>query len=491
MNIYELTVEELYEKIAQKELKPSEVVGALFADIEKIDDTLGSFLFVNKENALKQAEKLDELQAQDKMEGALFGVPVGIKDNIITKDVLTTCASRMLEDFNPIYDATVMEKLNGESSVLMGKNNMDEFAMGGSSETSYFKKVRNPWDTNAVPGGSSGGSAAAVAAGLIPYALGSDTGGSVRQPSSFCGVVGMKPTYGRVSRYGLVAFASSLDQIGPITKNVRDNAKILNLISGTNHRDATSMPNVDQDFLEGIDADLTGKKIAVPEEFLGEGIDQEVTDAVEKAIKTFEDMGATVERVSFPHIKYVVSAYYLIASSEASSNLARFDGIRYGYRAEGTETLEELYRKTRAEGFGEEVKRRILLGTFVLSAGHYDQYYIRAQKLRSKLEEDMLKTFENYDLIIGPTTTSAAYDIGEKIDDKLRMYKDDILTIPANLTGMPSISIPCGLNSKKRPIGLQIIGNHFEESKVYNAAYKFEEKYNLHEELKEVQKELR
>ncbi len=491
MNIYELTVEELYEKIAQKELKPSEVVGALFEDIEKIDETLGSFLFVNKENALKQAEHLDELQAKDKMEGALFGVPMGIKDNIITKDVLTTCASRMLEDFHPIYDATVMEKLNGESSVLMGKNNMDEFAMGGSNETSYFKNVRNPWDTDAVPGGSSGGSAAAVAAGLVPYSLGSDTGGSVRQPASFCGVVGMKPTYGRVSRYGLVAFASSLDQIGPITKNVRDNAKILNLISGTHRKDATSMPNVDQDFLEGIDEDLSGKKIAVPEEFLGEGIDQEVTDAVEKAIKTFEEMGATVERVSFPHIKYVVSAYYLIASSEASSNLARFDGIRYGYRAEGTETLEELYRKTRAEGFGAEVKRRILLGTFVLSAGHYDQYYIRAQKLRSKLEADMLKTFEDYDLIIGPTTTSAAYDIGEKIDDKLRMYKDDILTIPANLTGMPSISVPCGLSSKKRPIGLQIIGNHFEESKVYNAAYKFEEKYNLHEELKEVQKELR
>lgn len=491
MNIYELTVEELYEKIEQKELKPSEVVGALFEDIEKIDKTLGSFLFLNKENALKQAEKLDALQAQDKMDGGLFGVPMGIKDNIITKDILTTCASRMLEDFHPIYDATVMEKLNAESSVLMGKNNMDEFAMGGSNETSYFKNVRNPWDTDAVPGGSSGGSAAAVAAGLVPYSLGSDTGGSVRQPASFCGVVGMKPTYGRVSRYGLVAFASSLDQIGPITKNVRDNAKILNSISGTHRKDATSMPDVDQDFLKGIDADLTGKKIAVPEEFLGDGIDQEVTDAVEKAVKTFEEMGATVDRVSFPHIKYVVSAYYLIASSEASSNLARFDGIRYGYRAEGTETLEELYKKTRAEGFGEEVKRRILLGTFVLSAGHYDQYYIRAQKLRSKLEADMLKTFEDYDLVIGPTTTSAAYDIGEKIDDKLRMYKDDILTIPANLTGMPSISIPCGLSSKKRPIGLQIIGNHFEESKVYNAAYKFEEKYNLHEELKEVQKELR
>ncbi|CAM4273256.1 Asp-tRNA(Asn)/Glu-tRNA(Gln) amidotransferase subunit GatA [Lacicoccus alkaliphilus] len=491
MNIYELTVEELYDKIQQKELKPSEVVGALFEDIDKIDETLGSFLFVNKEDAMKEAARLDDLQAQDQMDGELFGIPMGIKDNIITKGVLTTCASRMLEDFHPIYDATVMEKLNAESPVLMGKNNMDEFAMGGSNENSYFKNVRNPWDTDAVPGGSSGGSAAAVAAGLVPFSLGSDTGGSVRQPASFCGVVGMKPTYGRVSRYGLVAFASSLDQIGPLTRNVRDNAKILNLISGTHNKDATSMPDVEEDFLKSIDADLTGKKIALPDEYVEEGIDEEVAEAVKNAVKVFEDLGATVERVSFSDIKYVVSAYYLIASSEASSNLARFDGIRFGHRAEGAETLEELYKKTRAEGFGEEVKRRILLGTFVLSAGHYDQYYIRAQKLRSVIEADMERILEDYDMIIGPTTTTPAYDLGEKIDDKLQMYKDDILTIPANLTGMPAISIPCGVSSKNRPIGMQITGRHFAEAEIYNAAYKFEEQFNLHNELKEIQKELR
>ncbi|MFD2831434.1 Asp-tRNA(Asn)/Glu-tRNA(Gln) amidotransferase subunit GatA [Corticicoccus populi] len=491
MNIHELTVEELYDKIQDKEIKPSEVIRAYYERIEASDETIGSFLFLNKEDALKQAEHLDALQAEDKMDGALFGIPMGIKDNIVTKDILTTCASRMLEDFNPVYDATVIEKLNNESPVLIGKQNMDEFAMGGSTETSYFKLTRNPWDTDAVPGGSSGGSAAAVAAGFAPFSLGSDTGGSVRQPAAFCGVVGMKPTYGRVSRYGLVAFASSLDQIGPITRNVRDNAKILNVIQGQSDYDSTSMPGIDADFLDGIDKDLTGLKIALPKEYTGEGIDDEVNEAVQNAVKTFESLGATVETVSLPHTKYVVSAYYLIASSEASANLARFDGIRYGHSAKDAESLEDLYKKTRAEGFGDEVKRRIMLGTFVLSAGHYDAYYIRAQKLRSLLESEVKSVLSEYDLIIGPTTTSPAYNIGEKTDDKLKMYKDDILTIPANLTGMPALSIPCGLSSNKRPIGLQILASHFEENKIYNAAYKFEEKCNLHEELKEIQKELR
>lgn len=490
MNIHELTVEALYDKIQSKEIKPSEVIQALYERIEASDDQIGSFLFSNKVNALKQAKELDHLQAEDKMEGELFGIPMGIKDNIVTKDILTTCASRMLEDFSPIYNATVMEKLNNESPLLVGKQNMDEFAMGGSTETSYFKLARNPWDTNAVPGGSSGGSAAAVAAGYVPFSLGSDTGGSVRQPSAFCGVVGMKPTYGRVSRYGLVAFASSLDQIGPITKNVRDNAKILSIIQGSCNHDSTSMPEADKNFLENIEQDLTGVKIALPQEFMGDGIDDEVNDSIKKAVKTFESLGATVETVSLPHTKNVVAAYYLIASSEASANLARFDGIRYGHSATDAENLEELYKKTRAEGFGDEVKRRIMLGTFVLSAGHYDAYYIRAQKLRSLIESEMKNIFGEYDLIIGPTTTSPAYNLGEKTDDKLKMYKDDILTIPANLTGMPALSIPCGLSENKRPIGLQIIGNHFEEDKVYNAAYKFEEKCNLHEELKEIQKEL-
>jgi len=368
---------------------------------------------------------------------------------------------------------------------------MDEFAMGGSTENSYFKPARNPWDTKAVPGGSSGGSAAAVAAGYVPFSLGSDTGGSVRQPAAFCGVVGMKPTYGRVSRYGLVAFASSLDQIGPITRNVRDNAKILEIISGSHGKDSTSMPGVEAEFLEGIDRDLSGMKIALPKEFIGEGIDDEVSESVKRSAEIFESLGATVEEVSIPHTRYGVSAYYLIASSEASANLARFDGIRYGYKAEGAETLEEHYKKTRSEGFGSEVKRRILLGTFVLSAGHYDQHYIRAQKLRSLLEGEMKQLFSEYDLIIGPTTPTAAYDIGEKSDDSLQMYKDDILTVPANLTGMPALSIPSGLSRDGRPIGLQLIGNHFDEKKIYNAAFKFEEKFNLHEELKKLQLEVR
>lgn len=491
MDIHELTVEEMHDKIQEKEIKPSEIVRGLYERIEESDETIGSFLFLNKENALRQAETLDRLQEEDKMDGELFGIPMGIKDNIVTKDILTTCASRMLEDFIPVYDATAMDKLNKESPLLVGKQNMDEFAMGGSTENSYFKVTRNPWDTNAVPGGSSGGSAAGVAAGYVPFSLGSDTGGSVRQPASFCGVVGMKPTYGRVSRYGLVAFASSLDQIGPITKNVRDNAKILNVIQGSHNRDATSMPGVREDFLDSIDKDLTGMKIGLPEEFTGDGIDDEVNAAVKEAAKTFESLGATVETVSLPHTKNVVASYYLLASSEASANLARFDGIRYGYSAKEATTLQELYKKTRAEGFGDEVKRRILLGTFVLSAGHYDEYYIRAQKLRRLLDDEMEKIFEEYDLIIGPTTRSAAYDLGEKTDDALQMYKDDILTIPANLTGSPALSIPCGMSSDKRPIGLQIIGNQFDEKKVYNAAYKFEGKYNLHEELKEIQKELR
>jgi aspartyl-tRNA(Asn)/glutamyl-tRNA(Gln) amidotransferase subunit A len=491
VNIHELTVEELYQKIQNKEVKPTEVISTLYDRIDASDEKIGSFLYLNKENALKKAEELDRLQSEDKMDGELFGIPMGIKDNIVTKDILTTCASHMLEDFVPVYDATVMEKLHSESPLLVGKQNMDEFAMGGSSETSYFKNVRNPWDTDAVPGGSSGGSAAAVAAGFVPFSLGSDTGGSVRQPAAFCGVVGMKPTYGRVSRYGLVAFASSLDQIGPITKNVRDNAKILNVIQGNHAHDATSMPNTDTNFLEGIDQDLTGMKIAVPKEFIGEGIDEDVTASIQEAVKTFESLGATVETVSLPHTKYVVSAYYLIASSEASANLARFDGIRYGYSATDAENLEELYKKTRAEGFGDEVKRRIMLGTFVLSAGHYDAYYIKAQKLRSLIESEMNDIFNEYDLVIGPTTTSPAYNIGEKTDDKLKMYKDDILTIPANLTGRPALSVPCGLSKNKRPIGLQIIAGHFEERKIYNAAYKFEEQFNLHEELKEIQKELR
>mgnify|MGYP001940190057 FL=1 len=485
MNINELTVEELYSKIHSKEIKPSEVIEALFNRIEKYDGDIKAFITLTKEEATAKAEELDRMQAEDQMDQALFGVPFGIKDNIVTKDVLTTCASKMLHNFKPVYDATVMNKLNSENGIMLGKLNMDEFAMGSTSETSYYQTTKNPWNLNCSPGGSSGGSAAAVAAGFVPFALGTDTGGSVRQPASFCGVVGMKPTYGRVSRFGLIAFASSLDQIGPITRNVRDNAKVLELIAGedTEH-DMTSVQNQEIDFLSNIDEDVKGLKIALPKEFLGDDVDEEVTQAVLDAKKRFEDLGATVEEVEMPNLKYVVSSYYLIASSEASANLARFDGIRFGYRSENANTLEELYKKSRGEGFGDEVKRRILLGTYVLSAGHYDAFYVKAQKLRRLVADDVKRILKDHDLIIGPTSTTPAHKYDEVSIEGTKEYKNDILTIPANLTGIPSLSIPCGITEDNRPIGLQIMGNHFEENKIYNAAYQFEKVYNLHEELK-------
>lgn len=481
MDINHLSIETLIEKIQSKELKPSEIVDAYITRINNYDDAIGSFLYVNEEEAKKHAEELDALQSQDKMDGELFGIPMGIKDNIVTKDIVTTAASRMLENFVPVYDATVMEKLNKENTILLGKMNLDEFAMGGSNENSYFKEVKNPWNMKKVPGGSSGGSAAAVAAGLVPFALGSDTGGSIRQPASYSGIVGMKPTYGRVSRYGLIAFASSLDTVGPMTKTVRDNAKILEIISGSNAKDSTTMPDVDSDFLSTIDKDIKGMKIGIPKEFI-DSASEEVRDAVLKAKAVYESLGAIVEDVSLKKTKYIVSAYVLIASSEASANLARFDGIRYGYQTENAENLEELYKKTRAEGFGPEVKRRILLGTFVLSAGHFDAHYLRAQKLRTIITEDMNAILNDYDLIMGPTTPTVAYDLGSKRDNPLDMYKDDILTASSNLTGMPAISIPCGLDNSGMPIGLQLIGKHFDEAKIYNAAYQFEKKVNLHDE---------
>lgn len=487
MNINELTVEELYSKIHAKEIKPSEVTEALFERIEKYDGDIKAFITLTKDEAIERAKELDQLQAEDKMDGELFGIPVGIKDNIVTKDVLTTCASKMLHNFKPVYDATVMTKLKEENSVMLGKVNMDEFAMGSTSETSYYQTSRNPWNLACSPGGSSGGSAAAVAAGFVPFALGTDTGGSVRQPASFCGVVGMKPTYGRVSRYGLIAFASSLDQVGPITRTVRDNAKVLELISGEDsEHDMTSAKDQNTDFLSGIDKDISGMKFALPKEFLGDDVDQSVTDAVSKAKERLESLGATVDEVDMPNLKYVVSSYYLIASSEASANLARFDGIRFGYRSENANNLDELYKKSRGEGFGDEVKRRILLGTYVLSSGHYDAFYLKAQKLRRLVAEDVQRILSDYDLIIGPTSTTPAHKYDEVKIEGTKEYKNDILTIPANLTGVPSLSIPCGLTEDNLPIGLQLIGNHFEEKKIYNVAYQFEKTYNLHDELKKL-----
>ena len=427
MNINELTVEELYSKIHAKEIKPSEVTEALFERIEKYDGDIKAFITLTKDEAIERAKELDQLQAEDKMDGELFGIPVGIKDNIVTKDVLTTCASKMLHNFKPVYDATVMTKLKEENSVMLGKVNMDEFAMGSTSETSYYQTSRNPWNLACSPGGSSGGSAAAVAAGFVPFALGTDTGGSVRQPASFCGVVGMKPTYGRVSRYGLIAFASSLDQVGPITRTVRDNAKVLELISGEDsEHDMTSAKDQNTDFLSGIDKDISGMKFALPKEFLGDDVDQSVTDAVLKAKERLESLGAKVDEVDMPNLKYVVSSYYLIASSEASANLARFDGIRFGYRSENANNLDELYKKSRGEGFGDEVKRRILLGTYVLSSGHYDAFYLKAQKLRRLVAEDVQRILSDYDLIIGPTSTTPAHKYDEVKIEGTKEYKNEI-----------------------------------------------------------------
>ena len=480
MSIRYESVEKLTEMIKNKEIKPSDVVKDIYAAIEETDPTIKSFLALDKDNAIKKAEELDELHAKDQMEGKLFGIPMGIKDNIITKDVETTCASKMLEGFVPIYESTVMNKLYDENAVLIGKLNMDEFAMGGSTETSYFKKTLNPFDHTAVPGGSSGGSAAAVAAGLVPFSLGSDTGGSIRQPAAYCGVVGMKPTYGRVSRFGLVAFASSLDQIGPITRNVKDNALVLETISGVDANDSTSAPVEDVDFTSDIGKDIKGLKIAFPKEYVSEGISEEVKDAVKNAIETLRSLGAEVEQVSLPNTKYGIPSYYVIASSEASANLARFDGIRYGYHSKEAQSLEELYKMSRSEGFGDEVKRRIFLGTFALSSGYYDAFYKKSQKVRTLIKNDFDKVFEEYDVVVGPTTPTTAFNIGEEIDDPLTMYANDLLTTPVNLAGLPGISVPCG-QSNGRPIGLQFIGKPFDEKTLYRVAYQYETQYNLHD----------
>lgn len=470
------SIENLTKLIQEKKVKPSELIEETFKNIKQTDATINSFL------ALDEAVAMDKAKAMDNQEptGKLFGIPMGIKDNIVTKDLETTCASKILTGFNPVYDATVMNKLNAENGIVVGKLNMDEFAMGGSTENSFYKKTVNPFDHSAVPGGSSGGSAAAVAASLVPFSLGSDTGGSIRQPASYCGVVGMKPTYGRVSRYGLVAFASSLDQIGPITRNVKDNAKVLEIISGHDNMDSTSAPVEDVDFSSNIEKDIKGLRVAVPKEYLGEGVSEEVRTSVQNAIKALEKMGAEISEVSLPNSKYGVATYYILSSSEASANLARFDGIRYGYQAESAKNLEELYKKTRQEGFGDEVKRRIMLGTYALSSGYYDAYYKKAQKVRTLIKQDFERVFAEYDVIVGPTAPTVAFDIGAQINDPLTMYANDILTIPINLAGLPSISVPCG-EANGRPIGLQLIGKPFDEKTLYNVAYNYEQVFNMSE----------
>lgn len=483
MSLFEQKVSELHERLHNKEISVTDLVNESYERIGQVEDKVQAFLTLDEENARNQAKKMDDQLAKGESQGVLFGMPIGVKDNIVTKNLRTTCASKILENFNPIYDATAVQKLQSAETVTIGKLNMDEFAMGSSNENSAYKATRNPWNTDYVPGGSSGGSAASVAAGEVLFSLGSDTGGSIRQPAAYCGVVGLKPTYGRVSRFGLVAFASSLDQIGPITRTVEDNAYLLEAISGVDPMDSTSA-NVDvPSFVNSLTGDVKGLKIAVPKEYLGEGVGEEARNSVLEALKVLEGLGAEWEEVSLPHSKYALAAYYLLSSSEASANLSRFDGVRYGHRTDNAETLIEMYKQTRAEGFGDEVKRRIMLGTFSLSSGYYDAYYKKAQKVRTLIKKDFEDVFEKYDVIVGPTTPTPAFKIGEKVDDPLTMYANDILTIPVNLAGVPGISVPCGFAANGLPLGLQMIGKHFDESTIYRAAHAFEQATDFHKQF--------
>ncbi|MCG0276017.1 MAG: Asp-tRNA(Asn)/Glu-tRNA(Gln) amidotransferase subunit GatA [Thermosediminibacteraceae bacterium] len=471
MKLNELTIHEAHQLLLKREISAEELTKAVLDRIDRVEETIKAFLTVDREGALENSKKVD---SEGDYSCALAGIPVAIKDNICTKDLKTTCASKMLANFIPPYDATVCEKLKAGKAIIIGKTNMDEFAMGSSTENSGFFVTRNPWDTERVPGGSSGGSAAAVAADECIFALGSDTGGSIRQPASHCGVVGLKPTYGRVSRYGLVAYASSLDQIGPITKDVTDCAIVLNAIAGWDEKDSTCANLPVPDFTESLVADVRGMKIGLPREYLGEGIDPDVREAIISAARTFEKLGAVCEEISLPHTEYALAAFYIIATAEASSNLARYDGIRYGVRARDYDDLLDLYKKTRSEGFGDEVKRRIMLGTYALSSGYYEAYYLKAQKVRTLVKRDFDQAFEKYDIIIAPTAPTPAFKIGEKTDDPLKMYMSDVCTIPVNMAGLPAISIPCGF-SNGMPVGLQIIGKPFDEATILRAAYTFEQ----------------
>lgn len=484
MNITELTVHELQEKLESKEITITEITKAYVDRINNKENDVQAFVTTLTDEALKKAEEIQNNKENGEITGAFAGIPIGIKDNICTKGIKTTCSSKMLENFVAPYNATVIEKLNEQNMINLGKLNMDEFAMGGSTEYSYFKKTRNPWNLNKVPGGSSGGSAAAVAANMVPWALGSDTGGSIRQPSSFCGVVGLKPTYGLVSRYGLVAFASSLDQIGPITKDVKDCAMLLNLIVGHDEKDTTSVEMQTKDYIKSLKNDVKGLKIGVPKEFFGEGINEEVKESLKKAIKKYKELGAEIEEFSLDISNYSLAAYYIIACAEASSNLGRFDGIRYGYRAKDYKSLKELYKKSRSEGFGEEVKRRIILGTYVLSSGYYDAYYKKAQKVRTLVMKEFDKGFEKYDVILTPTSPTVAFDIGSKSNNPLEMYLADICTVSVNVAGLPGISIPVGVNKQGMPIGMQLIGNRFQEETILNAAYTLEQQIKFRENYK-------
>ena len=475
MSILDLTAVELGKKIKAKEITVVDAVKASLEQIKKLEPVVHAYVTVDEEGALKKAEEVQKLIDDGTLTGPLAGVPVAIKDNMCTKDLLTTCSSKILYNFVPTFSAEAVINLEKAGAVILGKTNMDEFAMGSTTETSAYGVTRNPWDPEHVPGGSSGGSCAAVAAEECFFALGSDTGGSIRQPSSFCGVTGIKPTYGTVSRYGLIAYGSSLDQIGPIARDVTDCATILETISSYDKKDSTSIPREDMDFTSALVDDVKGMRIGIPRDYLGEGLDEEVKEAILKAAKVLEDKGAIVEEFDLGLVKYAIPAYYVIASAEASSNLSRFDGVKYGLRAKEYEGLHEMYKKSRSEGFGEEVKRRIMLGSFVLSSGYYDAYYLKALRTKALIKKEFDKAFEKYDVILGPAAPSTAPKLGESLSDPLKMYLGDIYTISVNLAGLPGMTVPCGKDSAGLPIGLQLIGDCFQEKKIIRAGYAFEQ----------------
>ncbi|MGU7961300.1 Asp-tRNA(Asn)/Glu-tRNA(Gln) amidotransferase subunit GatA [Streptococcus suis] len=473
------TIDELHDLLVKKEISALELTKATLDDIKSREGAVDAFLTIAEDKALAQAAALDEKGID--ADNVMSGIPLAVKDNISTKGILTTAASKMLYNYEPIFDATSIAQAYAKDMIIVGKTNMDEFAMGGSNENSAFKPTKNAWDQTKVPGGSSGGSAAAVAAGQVRLSLGSDTGGSIRQPAAFNGIVGMKPTYGTVSRFGLIAFGSSFDQIGPFSQTVKENAQLLNVISGHDVKDATSTINEIADFTSKIGQDIKGMKIALPKEYMGEGIDPQVKETILKAAKHLESLGAIIEEVSLPHSKYGVAVYYIIASSEASSNLQRFDGIRYGFRAEDATNLEEIYVKTRSQGFGEEVKRRIMLGTFSLSSGYYDAYFKKAGQVRTLIIQDFEKVFADYDLILGPTAPTVAFGLDTLNHDPVAMYLADLLTIPVNLAGLPGISIPAGF-VEGLPVGLQLIGPKYSEETIYQVAAAFEATTDYHKQ---------
>ena len=478
MELYELTVHELVDKLKKNEITSEDIVKSYSKRIAEKEKDVQAFVTVTTDTAMEKSKNTDREKSK------LAGIPIGIKDNLCTKGVKTTCSSKMLENFIAPYNATVVEKLENEGIISLGKLNMDEFAMGASTEYSAFKATKNPWDLQTVPGGSSGGSAAAVASNMVPWALGSDTGGSIRQPSAFCGVVGLKPTYGLVSRYGLVAFASSLDQIGPIAKDVEDCAILLNVIAGYDEKDSTSVNMPKKDYTNSLVKNVKGLKIGVPKEFLGEGINEEVKKSIENAIEEYKKLGAEVEECSLDIANQALATYYIIACAEASSNLGRFDGIRYGYRTKNFENLKDIYKNSRSEGFGAEVKRRIILGTYVLSSGYYDAYYKKAQKLRTIIKQEFETLFKKYDVLITPTSPTVAYKIGTKSNNPLEMYLADLCTVSVNIAGLPGISIPCGVDSLGMPIGLQLIGKPFAEETLIQAAYTYEQETKFRENYK-------